>query len=224
MNGRSSVPTDQSRVNGSAIGRMSSEEIARGIRRLRKADPILGAAIGAVGPWRLKFHRNHFHALARAIVFQQISGHAARTIWTRVVALSAPDRFTAKAVLELPDERLRSAGLSPQKLRYLRDLSSRVEDGRLRLSRLARLQDDQIIEQLTAVSGIGVWTAQMFLLFSLGRPDVFAPDDLGLRSAIRKLYGLNELPNRAQSHEISARWQPYRSIASWYLWRSLELK
>lgn len=194
------------------------------MRHLRRADPILGAAIRVAGPWRLKAGRNHFHALARAIVAQQISGHAARTIWGRVIALSAPDRFDAAAVMRLRDEQLRGAGLSPQKLGYMRDLCTRIIDGRLHLARLGRMSDELIIEELTAVKGIGVWTAQMFLMFSLGRADVFAPDDLGLRSAIRKLYGLSEMPDRATCHSYADRWQPYRTIASWYLWRSLESK
>jgi DNA-3-methyladenine glycosylase II len=165
---------------------------------------------------------NHFHSLARAIVSQQISTHAARTIWARVQGLATPERFTAQRLLLLSDEQLRSAGLSPQKLRYLRDLSSRIADKRLSFARLTRLHDDHVVETLVEVMGIGVWTAQMFLIFSLRRPDVFAPDDLGLRNAIRKLYGLADVPDRKSLHEIAARWAPYRSIASWYLWRSLE--
>jgi DNA-3-methyladenine glycosylase II len=204
--------------------RLSPELVAQGVRHLRKADPILAAAIRAAGPWRLKPGRNHFHALARAIVAQQISGHAARTIWSRVIALSAPERFSAVAVMRLSDDQLRQAGLSPQKLRYMRDLCSRIIDGRLHLPKLGRMSDERIIEELTAVMGIGTWTAQMFLMFSLGRVDVFAPDDLGLRSAIRKLYGLTEMPDRVTCHSIAERWQPYRTIASWYLWRSLEVR
>jgi DNA-3-methyladenine glycosylase II len=207
-----------------AHARLSPEIVARGVRHLRKADPILGAAIRAAGPWRLAPGRNHFHALARAIVAQQISGHAARTIWSRVIILSAPEKFTAAAVMRLTDDQLRQAGLSPQKLRYMRDLCSRIMDGRLHLPKMARMSDERIIAELTAVMGIGTWTAQMFLMFSLGRIDVFAPDDLGLRSAIRNLYGLSEMPDRATCHSIAERWQPYRTIASWYLWRSLELK
>ena len=124
--------------------------------------------------------------------------------------------------MRLDDDQLRGAGISPQKLRYLRDLSARIVDGRLSLPRLARMPDDDVIAALTEVLGIGVWTAQMFLIFSLGRPDVFAPDDLGLRGAIKRLYGLSETPGRVESLAISERWQPYRSIASWYLWRSVD--
>jgi DNA-3-methyladenine glycosylase II len=202
--------------------RLSAADIAAGIAHLRKVDPTLRRVIDAVGPFAMRPPGNHFHSLARAIVSQQISTHAARTIWARVQGLATPERFTAQRLLLLSDEQLRSAGLSPQKLRYLRDLSSRIADKRLSFARLTRLHDDHVVETLVEVMGIGVWTAQMFLIFSLRRPDVFAPDDLGLRNAIRKLYGLADVPDRKSLHEIAARWAPYRSIASWYLWRSLE--
>jgi DNA-3-methyladenine glycosylase II len=180
--------------------------------------------IERVGVYQPKFRRNHYEALARAIVWQQISGHAAKTIWGRLTALSHPSPLSAEILIRHNDAALRGAGISPQKMRYLRDLSERILDGRLTLKKLTRLPDADVIEQLIEVKGIGQWTAQMFLMFSLGRPDVFAPDDLGLRSAIRKLHGLGELPKRVECDAIALRWQPYRTIAAWYLWRSLELK
>jgi DNA-3-methyladenine glycosylase II len=207
-----------------AYTRLNPALVADGLKHLRRVDRSLKRVIDDVGEFRMTWARNHYQSLARAIVFQQISGHAARTIWNRLAALGAPDRISAAVFMRHTDEQLRGAGLSPQKLRYLRDLSARVLDGRLSLPRLSRLPDEVVIERLVEVTGVGVWTAQMFLMFSLARPDVFAPDDLGLRSGIRKLYGLSELPDRAACLTIAERWQPYRSIASWYLWRCLETK
>jgi DNA-3-methyladenine glycosylase II len=212
------------RPNSTSIPTLTPELITSGIRRLRRVDPILKTMIDRVGPFSLKLTRNRYHSLARAIVAQQISTSAARSIWKRLEALTAPEPLTADAVMTLPDDALRGAGLSPQKLRYFRDLAIRVADGRLPLVRLARMSDDEVIEALTEVTGIGVWTAQMFLIFSLGRVDVLATDDYGIRAAIKTLYELEVLPNRALVEQIAEPWQPYRSIASWYLWRSLELK
>jgi DNA-3-methyladenine glycosylase II len=209
-------------ANAAIISKLSPALVQEGIRRLRKVDPILKTVIDRVGPFKLKTTKNHYHALSRAIVAQQISGHAARTIWGRLQELGNGDSFSASLVQSLPDDALRGAGLSPQKLRYMRDLSERIADGRLALPKLARMPDEAVIEALVAVTGIGVWTAQMFLMFSLGRADIFAPDDLGIRSAIKKLYDLEVLPNRALALQIAEPWEPYRSIASWYLWRSLE--
>jgi DNA-3-methyladenine glycosylase II len=211
-------------ANASLISTLSPELAGEGIRRLRKVDPILKEVIDRIGPFQLKLTKNRYHSLARAIVAQQISTAAARSIWKRLEELTAPKQLTADAIIVLKDEQLRGAGLSPQKLRYFRDLAMRVADGRLPLSKLSRMSDDEVIAALVEVTGVGVWTAQMFLIFSLGRADVFAPDDYGLRAAIKNLYGLEVLPNRALALQIAEPWQPYRSIASWYLWRSLEAK
>jgi DNA-3-methyladenine glycosylase II len=221
---RTAPPRSARAANASIIATLSPEVAAEGIRRLRKVDPILKALIDRVGPFQLKLTKNRYHSLARAIVAQQISTAAARSIWKRLEDLTAPKQLTADAIIVLADEQLRGAGLSPQKLRYFRDLAMRVADGRLPLNKLARMSDEEVIEALVEVTGIGVWTAQMFLIFSLGRVDVFAPDDYGLRAAIKNLYELEVLPNRALALQIAEPWQPYRSIASWYLWRSLELK
>jgi DNA-3-methyladenine glycosylase II len=211
-------------ANAAAISTLSPELVEEGIRRLRKVDPILRQLIDRVGPFRLKLTKNRYHSLARAIVGQQISTAAARSIWARLQDLTAPKQLTADAIIVLADDQLRGAGLSPQKLRYFRDLALRVADGRLPLTRLSRMSDEDVIAALVEVTGIGEWTAQMFLMFSLGRTDVFAPDDYGLRAAIKNLYGLEVLPNRALALQIAEPWEPYRSIASWYLWRSLEGK
>jgi DNA-3-methyladenine glycosylase II len=194
------------------------------IKHLRRADPVLKRVIAEVGPCRLKVQRNRFHALARSIIAQQISTSAAASIRRRLEELVAPEPISAAALARLSVEEMRTAGVSPQKACYLLDLAARVESGQVRLARIGRLSDEAVIEELTQVKGIGRWTAQMFLIFSLGRPDVFPHDDLGIRSALRTLYELPDLPDRAASHAIAAAWRPYASVASWYCWRSLESK
>jgi DNA-3-methyladenine glycosylase II len=221
---KATSPRSAKATNAALISTLSPELAAEGIRRLRKVDPILKEVIDRVGPFKLKLTKNRYHSLARAIVGQQISTAAARSIWKRLEGLTAPQQLTADAIIVLGDEELRGAGLSPQKLRYFRDLALRVADGRLPLAKLSRMSDEAVVEALVEVTGVGEWTAQMFLMFSLGRADVFAPDDYGLRAAIKKHYDLEVLPNKALAMQIAEPWQPYRSIASWYLWRSLEAK
>lgn len=178
--------------------------------------------IDEVGPFTLRVERNRFGMLVRSIISQQISVAAARSIRARLEQLVAPDPITPESLLERNDEQLRSAGLSPQKVSYIRDLAAKVHSGQVPLARIGRLNDEAVIEQLIQVKGIGRWTAQMFLIFSLGRPDVLPVDDLGVRAAIRNRYGLADLPTKAQSLEIARPWRPYATIASWYCWRSLD--
>ena len=194
------------------------------LRALKRRDPALGRAMRGLPPFpdfpvapRLPY----FHTLARTIIYQQLATGAARTIHGRVKALSSsPGRFpTAGEFLSIPEDRLRTAGLSRSKLRAIRDLAERVEAGTLNLRVLSRLPDSEVAEQLTAVWGIGVWTAQMFLLFHLGRLDIFAPGDLGLQEGIKMLDGLKERPTAAECQERAEVWAPLRSVASWYLWR-----
>lgn len=194
------------------------------LAHLRRADPVLAAIIDRVGPYRLEVKRTgtHYDALVRSIVFQQLSGRAAATIHRRFLDLYPGRRAHAELVLETADERLRGAGLSRQKIGYLRDLSARVADRSLPLAHLGRLPDEAIIEHLTQVKGIGRWTAQMFLMFRLGRPDVLPELDLGVQNAIRKAYGLKARPGPQEVLRIGSAWRPYASVASWYLWRSLE--
>lgn len=199
---------------------LDSTEIQRGLRHLKKSDPILREAMRKAGPFRLKLHRNRFHALVKSIVSQQISGKAARSIWEKLKTIATP--LSAERIHALSVDELRAAGLSGQKVSYIQDLAGHVLDGRLQLSRIGRMSDEQVIEALVAVKGIGEWTAQMFLIFSLGRMDVFPHADLGVRMAIRKLYELDELPDRETSHRIAEPWRPYASIATWYCWRSLD--
>lgn len=191
-------------------------------RHLRRRDPVLRPVIERVGPVTMKLEKNRFQALVRSIIAQQISWKAARAIWERLHGLVKPRRLTPEVIAAIPIEELRQIGLSQQKARYLHDLAARVADGRVRLSRVHRMADDEVIEELVQVNGIGVWTAQMFLIFSLGRPDVLPHGDFGVRAAIRNLYALDELPNREQSFAIAEPWRPYASIAAWYCWRSLD--
>jgi DNA-3-methyladenine glycosylase II len=178
--------------------------------------------IRRAGPFTLRLRRNRFRSLVFSILSQQISTAAAASIRARLIEYLKPHQISAESIARLTPEELRKVGLSGQKTTYLLDLANRVASGDLNLSRVARMNDEAVIESLIQVKGIGLWTAQMFLIFSLGRLDVFPHDDLGVRSAIRNLYGLDELPNREVSHRIASPWRPYASVASWYCWRSLE--
>jgi DNA-3-methyladenine glycosylase II len=201
---------------------MDREKVGLALRHLRRVDPVMRSVIQRAGPFRLKPRRDRFYSLVASILSQQISGKAAASIRARLEAYVAPEKISAETLGRLTPRRLRSIGVSPQKATYLLDLAERVGSGQLKLDRLARLTDDEVIEALVQVKGIGVWTAQMFLIFSLGRMDVFPHDDLGVRAAIRNLYGLDELPDKETSHRIAMPWRPYASVASWYCWRSLE--
>jgi DNA-3-methyladenine glycosylase II len=194
------------------------------IAHLKKVDPVLAGIIERVGPYRLEPRRTgtHYDALVRSIVFQQLSGKAAGTIHRRFCELYPGARPRAELVLTTEDTTLRGAGLSRQKVGYLRDLSARVADRSLPLAHLGRLSDDAIIEHLVQVKGIGRWTVQMFLMFRLGRLDVLPELDLGIQNAIKRAYGLRKRPKPKDVLRIGAKWRPYASIASWYLWRSLE--
>ncbi len=194
------------------------------LAHLRRADPVLGSIIDRVGPFRMTAARagTHYDALVRSIVFQQLSGKAAGTIHRRFRELYPGRRIRAELVVQSSDDQLRGAGLSRQKIGYLRDLSARVLDKSLPLAHLGRLGDDAIIEHLVQVKGIGRWTVQMFLMFRLDRPDVLPELDLGVQNAIQRAYGLATRPTPRQVLEIGAPWRPYASMASWYLWRSLE--
>lgn len=177
--------------------------------------------IDAVGECMLRPRRDRFEMLAGSILSQHISTAAARTIRNRLVE-RAGGKLAAEPLLALSDEELRACGVSAQKAAYLRDLSSRVASGALPMNRLGRLSDEEVIERLTVVKGVGRWTGQMFLMFALGRPDVLPHDDLGIRNAIRRLYGFAAMPTRAEMDRVAEPWRPYASVACWYLWRSLE--
>jgi DNA-3-methyladenine glycosylase II len=164
-----------------------------------------------------------FHSLAEAIVYQQLNGKAAVTIFKRFAAL-AGDPVTPKGILKLTGRQMRSVGLSKQKSSYLRDMAERAARGELNFSQLHKLPDEEVIQHLTQVKGVGEWTAQMFLMFTLRRPNVLPTGDLGVQMAIKKHYNKRKLPKPAQMEKIAKAWEPYRSVACWYLWRSLDLK
>ena len=190
---------------------------------LRKSDPVLGSLIDEVGPFTLRPEKDRFWMLVRSIISQQISVSAARSIRNRLEQFVAPHKVTPKILLQFDTEQLRPVGLSPQKARYLLDLAQKADEGTIQLRTIGRRSDEAVIEELTQVKGIGRWTAQMFLIFALGRLDVFPHDDLGVRTAIRNRYGLDELPDKETSSAIAVPWRPYASVASWYCWRSLDL-
>ncbi len=193
------------------------------IRHLKQADPVLRRVIDEVGPYRQPRVRNRFGALVLSILHQQLAIKAAQTITQRFLRLYGDGRGRMPTPSELsatPARKLRAAGLSRQKIRYLKDLARKTASGAVPLERLARLRDEEVIETLTQVKGIGRWTAEMFLIFSLGRPDVWAVDDLGLQLAVKQLYGLRKHPSAEKMQRIAEPWRPYRSVASWYLWQS----
>jgi 3-methyladenine DNA glycosylase/8-oxoguanine DNA glycosylase len=194
------------------------------IVHLKRADDVLARVIDRVGPCRFRRRSkgSHFDALLRSIVYQQLSGKAASTILDRVLALYGRRYPRPPELLETPDDLLRGAGLSRQKLGYLRDLAAKVDTGEVPLARVGRLPDEEVITYLTRVKGIGRWTAQMFLIFRLGRPDVLPELDLGIQTAIQRAYGLPKRPAPADVLRIGATWRPHATVASWYLWRSLE--
>ena len=192
-------------------------------RHFRKADPVIAGIVKQVGAYTLKPQQDRFNMLVRSIISQQISTAAARSIRAKLEALIVPEKVSPEVLARFSIEQLRSAGLSRQKATYLHDLAAKTADGTVRLQKIGRMENEEIIEELIQVKGIGRWTAQMFLIFSLGRPDVFPPDDLGIKMALRNLYGLADLPTKAESHALAASWSPHSTFATWYLWRSLDL-
>jgi DNA-3-methyladenine glycosylase II len=193
----------------------------KALTHLKSCDPVMERIIHSVGPYRMVYREPVFETLVRSIVYQQVSGKAAASIYSRVQS-AMPRGVTPRTVLRFTTQELRALGLSQQKAAYILDLADRTQRRRVCFEGLCDLADEQVIEQLTQVKGIGVWTAQMFLMFALKRPDVFPTADLGVRSAIRKAYNLSEMPKPRQMEEIAEPWRPYRSVASWYLWRTLD--
>ncbi len=200
------------------------ETIRAARRHLLRADAVLADVIRRVGPFRLRLQTRRFESLARAIIAQQISGAAAQSIWERLCAVVRPGNVTPERLARLSDSTLRACGISPQKLGYLRDLQQQVLSRTVRLHALHRLEDDDVVAELVQVKGIGVWTAQMFLMFSLGRLDVLPHQDLGIRSAMQRLYGLEVLPDRWLCEQVASPWRPYATVACWYLWRSSKVR
>ena len=194
----------------------------KAVNHLKKADPVMASIIERVGPFKMQYREPIFQNLVRSIVYQQLHGKAALTIFNRLLAAAKADPLTPESILKLRPARMRALGLSPQKLGYIRDLARRTRDGEVVFERFMELHDEAVIEHLTSVKGIGVWTAHMFLIFALRREDVLPTGDLGVRAAMKKAYQLPELPKPDEMERIAAAWRPYASVASWYLWRSLE--
>jgi DNA-3-methyladenine glycosylase II len=210
---------------GSRAGPVKAEPKA--LERLRSADPVMAALVDEHGPLDERERRrgrphDAYGALLRSIVGQQLSTKAARTIFERLTALFDDRTPTPRELLAADPEDLRGAGLSRAKVAYLRDLAERVEDGDLDLQGLAELDDEEVSAQLIAVKGLGRWTVDMFLIFHLGRADVLPVGDLGIRRAVQIQYGLSELPGPEELEGIAEPWRPYRSLASLYLWTSLD--
>jgi len=195
----------------------------RAILQLKKSDPILRSIIEKVGPFRMNYGEPTFHNLAESILYQQLNGKAAATIFKRFTD-AAGDPLTPEGILALTDAQMRAVGLSKQKTTYLRDLSAKTKAGLLEFEMLSTLPDLDVIEHLTQVKGIGVWTAHMFLMFTLRRPDVLPTGDYGIQVAMKKYYRKRRLPKPKDMEKIAKSWVPYRSIACWYLWRSLDIK
>jgi len=191
---------------------------------LSKADPVLAQIIAEVGALGIQPRRERFQALARNIIFQQLAGAAANAIYGRFVGLFPGVEFPSpEQVLAKTDSELRSVGLSEKKALYIKDLAAHVRDGKLNFHRFHRMTDEEIIADLTRVKGIGKWTAEIFLMFNLGRPDVMPADDLGVQNAVMRHYRMRQRPNRKRLLKHAERWRPYRTAAAWYLWRSLDI-
>lgn len=203
---------------------MTPEEITAGTAHLSMIDSALAAIILRVGPCALVPDTDPFKALARAIIGQQVSIHAAAAIWGRFESLCGPGSgVTPASVTTVAVEELRSAGLSGAKARYVHDLSAKFLDGTIEFGRLDSMTDEEIIIHLTQVKGVGRWTAEMFLIFSLGRSDILPVDDLGLLAAVHRAYETDQRPAPSVVGEMGEQWRPWRSLATWYLWQSLKL-
>jgi DNA-3-methyladenine glycosylase II len=192
------------------------------IKHLKKSDPVIAGIIQRVGPYAIQYREPSFESLVRSIVYQQLSGRVASVIFGRLHAAAGEEQLTPAGIMRLRPEKMRKLGLSGQKTLYIRELAKHTKRGSIVFENLPDSDDAIVIEHLTRVKGIGVWTAQMFLMFALRRTDVLPVGDLGIRSAMKKAYGLDDLPKPDEMERIAAAWKPYTSVACWYLWRSLE--
>ena len=192
------------------------------IKHLKKSDPVLAGIIQRVGPFAIEYREPSFESLVRSIVYQQLSGRVASVIFGRLHAAAGEEQLTPAGIMRLRPEKMRKLGLSGQKTLYIRELAKHTKRGSIVFESLHEAEDAIVIEHLTRVKGIGVWTAQMFLMFALRRTDVLPVGDLGIRAAMKKAYGLEDLPKPEEMERIAAAWKPYTSVACWYLWRSLE--
>ena len=191
------------------------------IQYLCKVDSNLEKIIKIVGKYSINIRNDPFQSLVESIIYQQLAGRAANAIYNRFINYYNNKQITPARILNSPNDNLKKVGLSNRKIDYLKDLASHVYDGRINLEELPKMNDEEIINKLVNVKGIGRWTSEMFLIFSLGRQDILPVTDLGVRKAIQKAYSLSELPKPNTMMEIGKPWRPYRSIATWYLWKSL---
>ncbi len=196
----------------------------KAINHLKKVDPVLSTIIEQAGAYRITYREPGFETLVRSIVFQQLNGKAADTIFGRLKAAAKADPITPESILKLRPARMRALGLSKQKLSYVRELARMTRDGEVNFEQCLTLKNEEVVEHLTRVKGVGVWTVHMFLMFALRRHDVLPTGDFGIRMAMKKAYGLEEMPKPAEMEKIAAPWGPYSSVACWYLWRSLDVK
>jgi DNA-3-methyladenine glycosylase II len=196
----------------------------KAITHLKKSDAVLAAIIERAGAYKIHYREPDFETLVRSITSQQLNGTAAATIFARLQAAAKADPLTPESILRLRPARMRSVGLSGQKMKYIRELARMTRDGEVSFEQCASLEDDAVVEHLTRVKGVGVWTVHMFLMFALRRHNVLPTGDLGIRMAMKKAYALADLPKPAEMEKIAAPWRPYSSVACWYLWRSLEEK
>jgi DNA-3-methyladenine glycosylase II len=221
------IPRKTETRSSQSRGRKFDFDADLALRKLAKQDPVLGRLIKRVGPFQLKLKSidSPFHALAESIVYQQLNGRAASTIFARVQALFQSPKFLCPHdVSDMSEELLRSAGLSSSKLASLKDLAAKAAEGLVpTAAQLKQMNDQEIIERLTTIRGIGNWTVEMMLIFRLGRQDILPINDYGVRKGFATTYGYEELPKPKELEEYGERWRPYRTVASWYLWRALEL-
>lgn len=201
---------------------IAAQHIKAALKHLKQTDPVMKQVIREIGPFKHKLNSNRFEMLVNSILSQQISVSAARTIRARFLELMPGSSFQAESIATLEIDELRAVGVSRQKAGYILDLARKTVDGTIHFRGFGRMNNAEIIANLTQVKGIGVWTAQMFLMFSLGRLDVFPVDDLGLRNAMRQLYSLADDSPKNAFLEIADRWAPYQTVASWYCWQSLD--
>src|SRR3989344_6227030 len=200
-----------------------SMQYNKAISHITSADPILARAIAKLGPCTLEpTHGEPFQELAESILYQQLSGKAAATIVGRLKDLYGGKWPGAQALLDTPDMRIRGVGISNAKMLAIQDLARHVLKGKLKMSALAALDDDALVEHVDKVRGIGRWTAEMFFIFTLGRPDVFPVDDLGIQKGVRRVYGYKKLPAKSTMLRHAEKWKPYRTVATWYLWRVVD--
>lgn len=203
---------------------MNKDEEKIALQHLSKKDPILGEVIKKVPPFERTWGKNYFLDLCESIVSQQLSVKAADTIWKRFLALFSTENPTPEQVISIDKEKMRECGISYQKISYIKDLAERTAASGILFEQFEIMTDEEIITELIKVKGIGVWTAEMFLMFTMNRPDIFSYGDLGIRRAIQRLYNLKKEPTQKKADQIAKKWKPYRTLACRYLWKSLDLK